>query len=81
MDRRISTGRLNNWLNMIMKKKPPPMHRGNIVKLKFIMQVNTCPPKFNIFMNYPEILKDPYKRYLENNLKKYFGMDGYAIKE
>ncbi len=78
--RRISTGRLNNWLNMIMKKNPPPMHRGNIVKLKFIMQVNTSPPKFNIFMNYPEILKDPYKRYLENNLKKYFGMDGLPLK-
>ncbi len=78
--RRISTGRLNNWLNMIMKKNPPPMHRGNIVKLKFIMQVNTSPPKFNIFMNYPEVLKDPYKRYLENNLKKYFGMDGLPLK-
>ena len=36
------------------------MHRGNIVKLKFIMQVKPL-SKFNIFMNYPEVLKDPYK--------------------
>ena len=78
--KRIPTGRLNGWLGIIMKKNPPPMHRGKVVKLKFIMQVNTAPPKFNIFMNYPEVLKAPYKRYLENDLKKTFGMDGFPLK-
>ncbi|MBS91585.1 MAG: ribosome biogenesis GTPase Der [Rickettsiales bacterium] len=78
--KRISTGKLNSWLEKIMKKNPPPIHRGNAVKLKFIMQVNTGPPKFNVFMNYPEVLKSTYKRYLENNLKRTFGMNGIPLK-
>ena len=48
--KRISTGKLNNWINGLVKKTPPPLHKGRSVKFKYIAQVNTAPPKFNIFV-------------------------------
>ena len=77
---RISTGRLNSWLKTIMKNTPPPLHKGNIVKFKFITQIKVAPPKFNIFMNFPIALNPTYKRFLENDLKKKFNMEGFPIK-
>ena len=55
--KRISTGKLNSWIGGLVKKTPPPLHKGRSVKFKYITQVNTAPPKFNIFVNYTEAIK------------------------
>ncbi|MEE2695159.1 MAG: ribosome biogenesis GTPase Der [Pseudomonadota bacterium] len=78
--RRIKTNELNNWLIKVMKENPPPLKKGNIVKLKFITQVNTCPPKFNIFSNHPDSLSNPYKRFVSNSLKRSFNLNGLPVK-
>ena len=44
------------------------------------MQVDTGPPKFNIFTNYPRKIKEQYKRYIANRLKQNFRLNGLPIK-
>ncbi len=78
--KRISTGKLNNWMGDIVKKTPPPLNKGRSIKLKYITQTNTAPPKFNIYANFTEAIKPDYKRFLENNIRKSFNLDGLPIK-
>ena len=78
--KRISTGKLNTWIGGLVKKTPPPLHKGRSVKFKYITQVNTAPPKFNIFVNYTDAIKPDYKRFLENNIRKNFNLKGLPIK-
>ena len=79
-NRRISTGKLNSWLQVLIKKNPPPLHNGKLIKLKYIVQVSTSPPKFNIFLNFSDVLKNQYKRFIENRLKINFEMSGLPLK-
>ncbi len=79
-NKRISTGKLNSWLQFVIKKNPPPLHNGKTVKLKYIVQVSSSPPKFNIFLNFSDVLKNPYKRFIENKLKINFEMSGLPLK-
>ena len=78
--KRISTGKLNSWLQDLTKKYPPPLHNEKLVKFKYIVQVSTSPPKFNVFLNLNDVLKDPYKRFIENKLKTHFEMNGLPLK-
>ena len=78
--RRIKTSQLNLWLKEAVRRKPPPLHNGNLVKLKFVSQVDTGPPKFNIFTNHPRYIEKTYKRYLSNRLKSNFKMQGIPVK-
>ena len=68
------------WLKEAVRRKPPPLHNGNLVKLKFVSQVDTGPPKFNIFTNHPRYIEKTYKRYLSNRLKSNFKMQGIPVK-
>ena len=79
-NKRISTGKLNSWLQALIKKFPPPLHNGRLVKIKYIVQVSTSPPKFNVFLNFSDVLKNQYKRFLENKLKINFEMNGLPLK-
>ncbi|MBH43369.1 MAG: ribosome biogenesis GTPase Der [Rickettsiales bacterium] len=77
--KRINTNKLNKWLSKISKITPPSLNNGKQVKLKYITQVNTRPPKFILFTNYPLAIKENYKRFLINNLKKVFKLEGIII--
>ncbi len=79
-NKRIKTSELNHWLKNVMRENPPPLKNGNIVKLKFISQVDISPPKFNVFSNFPESLNSPYRRYISNKLKKNFDLIGLPVK-
>ena len=78
--KRISTGKLNTWMENIVKKTPPPLHKGRSIKFKYITQSNSAPPKFNIYVNYIKAIKPDYKRFLENNVRKSFNLNGLPIK-
>ena len=78
--KRISTGKLNTWMEKLVKKTPPPLHKGRSIKFKYITQPNSAPPKFNIYVNYTEAIKSEYKRFLENNIRKNFNLNGLPIK-
>lgn len=78
--KRLNTGKLNLWLNKVIKNKPHPLYKGKEVRFKFITQVNSSPPKFVIFSNFPKIISDHYKRFLINNLKKDLGFQGVVVR-
>ena len=78
--KRISTGKLNTWMEKLVKKTPPPLHKGRSIKFKYITQPNSAPPKFNIYVNYTEAIKSEYKRFVENNIRKNFNLNGLPIK-
>ncbi len=78
--KRLTTNKLNLWLNKAIKHKPPPLFKGKEVKLKFMTQVSSSPPRFIIFSNFPKIISQNYKRYLINNLKKDLGFQGIVVR-
>jgi GTP-binding protein len=80
-NRRISTGRLNDWLTAMLERHPPPLASNKRrIRLRYITQARTRPPTFVIFCNRPEDLPDSYLRYLENALRDDFGLDGVPIR-
>ena len=71
--------KINTWMENIIKKLPP-LHKGRSIKFKYITQPNSAPPKFNIYVNYIKAIKPDYKRFLENNIRKNFNLNGLPIK-
>jgi GTP-binding protein len=78
--KRISTHKLNEALLPIVESTPPPMYKGKVVKIKYIMQLpNTAVPSFVFFCNLPQWVKEPYKRFLENQIRKLWDLSGTPI--
>jgi len=77
---KISTHKLNEILLPIVENTPPPMYKGKMVKIKYITQLpNTSIPCFVFFCNLPQWVKDPYKRFLENQIRKHWNLKGTPI--
>jgi GTP-binding protein len=79
-NRRISTGRLNRWLEGILAHHPPPAVAGRRLKVKYVTQVKTRPPGFVLSMTRPEAMPQSYLRYLTNSLRESFDMHGVPIR-
>ena len=77
--RRIPTARLNEALLPIIEETPPPAWKGKYVKVKYITQLPTKFPAFAFFCNLPQYIKDPYKRFLENQLRAAFPLTGCPV--
>jgi len=77
--KRIKTRELNDVLLPIIQNYPPPATKGKYVKIKFITQLPTPQPQFAFFCNLPQYVKEPYKRFLENKLRKHFDFTGVPI--
>lgn len=76
---KIKTKKLNDVLLPIIRNNPPPANKGKYVKIKFITQLPTPQPQFAFFCNLPQYIKEPYKRFLENQLRKKFDLSGIPI--
>jgi GTP-binding protein len=76
---RISTSKLNETMLEIIKQNPPPAIKGKYVKIKYCMQLPTPTPQFAFFANLPQYVKDPYRRYLENQLREQYDFNGVPI--
>lgn len=79
-NKRVSTGALNRWLAAVIEQHPPPLVSGRYNKLRYITQVKARPPTFALFAGRPHDLPASYLRYLENNLRDAFGLDGTPIR-
>ena len=79
-NRRISTGKLNQWLGAMTEAHPPPAPGGKRIKLRYMTQVKTRPPAFVVMTNHAEDLPDSYSRYLVNGLRADFDMVGTPIR-
>ena len=77
--RRIPTARLNEALLPILQETPPPAWKGKYVKIKYITQLPTKFPAFAFFCNLPQYVKEPYKRFLENQLREHFSLTGCPV--
>jgi GTP-binding protein len=76
----IPTSQLNEVMLKAVEAYHPPVVRGNAVKIKYITQLPTQVPSFAFFSNHPEEIKDPYKNYLENQLRMKFKFTGVPIR-
>ena len=77
---KISTSKLNDVMQEVIQRNPPPSHKGKYIKIKFVTQLPTHSPSFAFFCNLPQYIKDPYKRYLENKLRESFDFTGVPIR-
>lgn len=76
---KIKTSELNEVMLKAIERNPPPAHRGRFVKIKFITQLPTHYPSFAFFCNNPKHIKENYKNFLENQLRKHFNFTGIPI--
>ncbi|TWF54646.1 ribosome biogenesis GTPase Der [Neorhizobium alkalisoli] len=79
-NKRISTARLNRWLDGTQTQHPPPAVSGRRLKLKYMTQVKARPPAFMISCTRPDALPESYVRYLTNGLRADFDMPGVPIR-
>ena len=79
-NKRISTAKLNRWLDSVQVQHPPPAVSGRRLKLKYMTQVKARPPAFMISCTRPDALPESYIRYLTNGLRADFTMPGVPIR-
>jgi GTPase len=77
---RVSTARLNKWLEGILAHHPPPAVSGRRLKIKYMTQVKARPPGFMLSCTRPEAVPESYTRYLVNNLREDFKLGGVPIR-
>ena len=78
--KRVSTGLLNKVINEAYALNPPQTIRNKKLKIMYSTQASTHPPVFILFANDENLLKEHYKRYLENKLREAFGFKGTSIR-
>lgn len=78
--RKVPTSKLNDVMLKAVEAYHAPVVRGNSVKIKYVTQLPTVVPSFAFFTNYPEDIKQPYKNYLENQLRKNFDFKGVPVR-
>lgn len=78
--KRVSTGLLNKVINEAYVLNPPQSVKNARLKILYTTQITTQPPSFVLFVNNEELMKDHYKRYIENKLREAFGFFGTPIR-
>ncbi len=78
--RKIPTSRLNDVMLKAMESYHAPVVRGHPIKIKYVSQLPTKTPSFAFFCNFPDDVKQPYKNYLENQLRKNFDFTGVPVR-
>ncbi len=76
---KISTSVLNEVMLKEIEKYAPPAMSGKLVKIKYVTQLPTQTPSFAFFANHPKYIRDPYRNYLEKQLRKNFNFRGVPI--
>lgn len=77
---RISTGKLNEVLATATARVQPPTDKGKRLKIYYMTQASTRPPTFVFFVNNAELFHFSYQRYLENQIREIFGLDGTPVR-
>lgn len=76
---KIKTSELNEVLLAAVESYGPPSVKGKHVKIKYVTQLPSLTPSFALFCNLPQYIKDPYKRYIENQIRDNFDFTGVPI--
>ena len=78
--RKIPTSELNEVILKAIGSHHPPVVRGHPIKIKYVTQLPTAVPSFAFFCNFPDDIKQPYKNYLENQLRENFNFKGVPVR-
>ena len=78
--RRVATGLLNDVIGDAVSAMEPPATNGRRLRIYYSTQTGICPPEFTLFTNEADLMRDPYRRYLENHLRKTFDFTGTPMK-
>ena len=76
---KIQTSELNDYLLPIFKSTTPPAVRGKEIKINYVNQVKSEPPLFVFFSNYPDLIAEHYKRFIENKIREKYVFSGVPI--
>jgi GTP-binding protein len=77
--RRITTGQLNAFLERVVQEYNPPVIGTKRLRIYYLTQGSSCPPTFILFVNYPELMPNSYKRYLQNCFKEAYDFLGIPL--
>jgi GTP-binding protein len=77
---KIPTSKLNETMREIIDNYPPPIVKNKEVKIKYVTQLPSHAPAFAFFCNFPQYIKDPYKRYLENKIREKYNFTGVPLR-
>ena len=77
---RIPTGRLNDVLAYATSRVQPPSDKGRRLKIYYMTQASTKPPTFVMFVNRAQLFDFSYQRYIENQIRETFGLDGTPVR-
>ena len=77
---RISTGKLNEILGDATARVQPPTDKGKRLKIYYMTQASVCPPTFVFFVNNAQLFHFSYQRYLENQIREVFGLEGTPVR-
>ncbi|HEY5259169.1 MAG TPA: ribosome biogenesis GTPase Der, partial [Rhabdochlamydiaceae bacterium] len=78
-NRRITTGQLNRFMEKALAAYHPPMIQGKRLRIYYLAQVDVKPPRFVLFVNYPELMVETYKKYLINQFRETYGFLGAPL--
>lgn len=77
---KVPTAKLNEVMLPIIEATPPPSLKGKYIKIKYVMQIpDTRVPSFVFYANLPQYVKEPYKRFLENQIREHWDFKGTPI--
>ena len=77
---RISTGMLNDVLAYAVARVQPPSDKGKRLKIYYMTQASTKPPTFVCFVNRADLFHFSYQRYIENQIRTTFGLEGTPVR-
>jgi GTPase len=77
---RIATSKLNEVMLEVIENYSPPAVKGKFVKIKYVTQLPTAFPSFAFFCNLPQYIREPYARFLENQIRKHWNFTGVPMR-
>ena len=77
--RRIPTSELNEYILPVIEQTPPPATKGKYIRIKYATQLPSPTPAFAFFVNLPQYIKEPYRRFLENKIREQWDFCGVPM--
>ena len=77
--RRIPTSEFNDYILPVIEETPPPATKGKYIRIKYAMQLPTPTPQFVFFVNLPQYIREPYRRFIENKLREHWDFSGVPL--
>ncbi|MDR2913091.1 MAG: ribosome biogenesis GTPase Der [Alistipes sp.] len=77
--RKVPTSALNDFILPIISETPPPAIKGKYIRIKYVTQLASPTPTFAFFVNLPQYIREPYRRFLENKLRAEWDFSGVPL--